>query len=232
MIDLDSKIAELKTAVEGLRQKWKENGYNTDDLKRLKATEKELEETMAKRAEAETGERFKNIEQAAAWIIGTGFIVSPRTVRNHAEKAGFPRKQKDGSYLKNEIGAYAAANWENPSKPADPEELTAGNANDRLKIALAEDRELRNKKTKGELIDAAEEEARDAALWGAIRSEVENQAPGVINDLVESILALDPPEDLRQRIVSLIPALRDRHEDRIAEIFDRFARDGGVEISL
>jgi hypothetical protein len=61
-----------------------------------------------------------------------------------------------------------------------------------------------------------------------VRSDIEQQGPGVITELVERVLALDLPQDLRDRINALAPALRETYEEAIAEIFDRHAQEGGV----
>mgnify|MGYP001225597566 CR=1 FL=1 len=94
---------------------------NTSTIRAYTAAKKALDSFLAEQNQVDAGERFRNIEQAAAWIAGAGYLVSARTVRNHADRAaGFPRKQKDGSFLKSEIEAYAAQAWENPSRPSAP----------------------------------------------------------------------------------------------------------------
>lgn len=102
-------------------------------------------------------------------------------------------------------------------------------SSDRLKLAMAIERELRTAQLQGQLIDAAEEEARDAKLWYAVRTDIENHAPAIVGELINRIAALQIPEEYTERILLLAPELSDIYEDALAEIFDRYDKQGGIE---
>jgi hypothetical protein len=196
------------------------------NLREWNAAKAALEKFRKAQEEVSTGVRFRNLAEVARWLIKQGYKVQERTVRNH-HKAGLFPVQQGGEYRQQDIEAYAKNHLERPGYD-DQGPVGGGNAKDRLAEAMAEERELRNKKLKGELIDAAEEEARDARLWRAVRADIENHAPAVITELVERVLACDPPDDLRHRVTALVPELRVSYEDFIAEMFDRYAREGGI----
>jgi hypothetical protein len=189
---------------------------------------------------AATGHRFRNLAEVARWLIRQGYKVNERTVRNH-HKAGLFPVQAGGEFRQADIEAYAKNHLDRPGYEG--EYSPAGSAKDRLAEAMAEERELRNKKLKGELIDAAEEEARDARLWRAVRADMENHAPGVINELVDRVMAAisdqrtayseqEGLEAAKQRITGLVPELRLSYEEFLAELFDRYAQQGGIEVEL
>ena len=186
-----------------------------------------LEKFRETQEEAAAGVCFKNLSEVSRYLIRKGYKVQERTVRNH-RKAGLFPIQPGNKFRQEDIDAYAKNHLD---PPAGQDLAGAGNGHkDRLVAAQAEEREFRLAQLKGQLIDAAEEEARDARLWKAVRADIEQQAPGVINELVERVLALAPPEDLRHKVLAMIPELRDSYEDYLAEMFDRFARDGGIMV--
>lgn len=226
IIDQEEQI--LTEAVARNLQAYQESA-TVENQRNLQAAKKALDDFRKQQITAET---LKNLEDVARWVVTEGYIVSPRTVRNHSTRPGFPHMQKDGTWLKSEVEAYADANWENPSRRKQDTAPPVPDARNRLQEAMADERELKNQKLRGELIDAAEEEIRDARLWGAVRADIENRAPNVVNEMVERVLALDLPDSIKAEILALVPTLRTIYEDFIDEMFDRYAREGGIVVEI
>jgi hypothetical protein len=203
--------------------------YHTDpsvpNLRKWKAAKEALEAFQRDQAEASSGVRFKNLSEVSRWLIREGYKVQERTVRNHHKANLFPA-QPGGEFRLQDIEAYAQVHLERPGHADRERDKTS--AKDRFLEAQAEEKSLKVAQLKGQLIDAAEEEARDAKLWRSIRGEIEQQAPTVVTDLVERVLALGLPEELHQRLTALVPGLQEEYRESVADIFDRFARDGGV----
>lgn len=170
-----------------------------------------------------SGEKFAT-QAAALAYLQRAWQIKKSKLSKDVRDGKVPKK--DGQFTAADLDFYARAAHLKP-RTIDPQPAQDGS--DRLKSAMAEEREIRVKQLKGELIDAAEEEARDARLWFAVRSDIENHAPAVVNELINRIAALDLPEDITARIHALAPELRAAYEDTIAEIFDRYAKDGGIE---
>lgn len=198
------------------------------NLRAWNAAKGSLEKFQREKADASSGPRLKNIAEVARFLIRAGYKVQERTVRNHRKQGLFPI-QPGGEFLQKDIEAYANNNLDRPGHEEDGNENKG--SKDRLTSAMADERELRVKKLSGQLIDAAEEEARDARIWRSVRNEIEQEAPGVINELVEEVLALGLPDEHRQRIVSLVPQLRESYQEKVADIFDRYAVEGGVWVT-
>jgi len=59
--------------------------------------------------------------------------------------------------------------------------------------------------------------------------DLESYGPTLINELVNRLDALDLPEESKQKIVSLVPELRVFYGSAVDEMFDRYAKAGGVE---
>lgn len=170
-----------------------------------------------------TGEKFTTQTAALEYLQRT-YQIQKSKLSKDCTTGKVPRRE--GVYHAKDLDFYAAAVHLSPltSAPA-----PAADSGDRLKLAMAKEREYRLSMLEGSLIDAAEEEARDARLWFAVRTDIENHGPAIINDLVNRVASLGLPEDITGRILSLVPELRATYEDSLAEIFDRYARDGGIE---
>lgn len=198
------------------------------NIKSYQAAKKALEDYQAKQATEATGERFRNIEQASAWIIGQGFLVSPRTVRNHAEKMqGFPRKQKDGSYLKSEIEAYAIATWENPSQPTT--EATPAVANNRDGLITEQIRKLRlaNEEKEKTLISRMLVEQQFAARAAFLKQDLANYGPFLVDRFIEYAAAYLKAAGIELDTVSLAsiaPDLVADYDLKLERWLDRYAR--------
>lgn len=188
-----------------------------------------LEKFVQAQEESSAGVRFKNLSEVSRWLIRQGYKVQERTVRNHHKSGLFPI-QPGGEFRQQDVEAYAKNRLD---RPGYQDSSAIGNSHkDRLIKAQADEREFRTAQLQGRLIDAAEEEARDAKLWKAVRADIEQYAPALVNELVERIVACNPPDELRHRILAIVPELRDIYEDFIAEMFDRYAREGGITVEL
>ena len=170
-----------------------------------------------------SGEKFTTQTDALEYLKRTWQIEKSKLSKD-CKDGKVPRKE--GVYLAKDLDFYASAVHLRPKTSAPL--LTADPA-DRLKNAHADEREFRLGVLKGQFIDAAEEEARDSRLWFAVRTDIENHGPAIVNELVNRVAGLGLPEDVTARILALIPDLRITFEDALAEIFDRYAKDGGIE---
>ena len=174
-------------------------------------------------AGASAGEKFPTQTAALEYLQRTWQIEKSKLSKD-VKDAKVPRK--DGFFHAKDLDFYASAVH---LKPKTVELTTQADPGDRLKAAHADEREFRLGILRGQYIDAAEEEARDARLWAAIKSDLENHAPTIINELINRIMPLIEDEDIKKRLHNLTHDLRITYEDTLADIFDRYARDGGVE---
>lgn len=169
------------------------------------------------------GETYPNQTAALEYLKRTWQIEKSKLSKD-CKDGKVPRKE--GLYHAKDLDFYAAA-VHLKSKTSGP--APTNDPNDRLKNAHADEREFRLGILKGEYINAAEEEARDSRLWFAVRTDIENHGPQVISELVNRVAGLGLPEDITTRILALVPELRLTYEDALAEIFDRYAKAGGIE---
>ena len=172
---------------------------------------------------ATCGEKF-GTQTAALEYLQRTYQIEKSKLSKDCKEGKVPRK--DGLYHAKDLDFYAEAAHLRPRTSA-PILITDGS--DRLKSAMAEEREIRVSMLKGNLIDAAEEEARDSRLWFAVRTDIENRGPAVVNELINRIAAMGLPDDITERILALAPELRVTFEEDLAEIFDRYATAGGIE---
>lgn len=199
------------------------------NIKGYQTAKKALEDYQAKAVEA-PGERFKNIEQTASWIIGQGYLVSPRTVRNHAEKmTGFPRKQKDGSYLQTEVAVYASATWENPGRPATE---ATGNSAGRDELVAEQVRKLRlaNEITEGNYILRSLVEQEFSARASYLKRDLFNLGPRFVDRMMDRFSTLlkecgVPTEEIN--IHALVPDMEAYWDRNIAEHLNEYSKARG-----
>lgn len=168
-------------------------------------------------------EKFKT-QAAALEYLQRNWIIQKSKLSNDVSAGRCPRK--DGYFSSRDLDFYAAAVRLQPSTS---QAASKDDGVDRFKRAMAEEREIKVAMLKGNLIDAAEEEARDARILAAIKTDVENNGPAVINELINRVMTIVDDEQIRERIQKLSPELRIVYEDGVAGIFDRYARDGGIE---
>lgn len=170
-----------------------------------------------------SGEKFPTQTAALEYLQRT-YQIEKSKLSKDCKEGKVPRKE--GLYHAKDLDFYAEAVHLKPKTSA-PAPTTDGS--DRLKSAMAEEREIRVSMLKGNLIDAAEEEARDSRLWFAVRTDIENHGPAIVSELVNRVVSLGLPEDITTRILALVPELRATYEDALADIFDRYATAGGIE---
>jgi hypothetical protein len=172
---------------------------------------------------ATTGEKFTTQTAALEYLQRT-YQIEKSKLSKDCKDGKVPRKE--GLYHAKDLDFYASAVHLRPKTSAP---VPVHDASDRLKTAHAEEREFRLGILRGEYINAAEEEARDAKLWAAIKSDIENHAPAIVHEVINRILPIIEDDDIKQRILALGHELRLTYEDAIADIFDRYAKDGGIE---
>ncbi|MDD2365159.1 MAG: hypothetical protein PHN84_03250 [Desulfuromonadaceae bacterium] len=172
---------------------------------------------------ANSGEKFTTQTAALEYLQRTWQIEKSKLSKD-CKDGKVPRKE--GLYHAKDLDFYAEA-VHLKAKTSAPATISDGK--DRLTMAMAEERELKLSQLRGQLIDAAEEEARDAKLWAAVKSDIENHAPAIVRELINRVLPLTEDDDLKQRILGLSHELRLTYEDAVADIFDRYATDGGID---
>ena len=225
--DLTSEKQIIQAAVEKTSKAYQE-APTLANLREWNGAKAALEKLLKGEDEDSAAERFKNIEQAAGWIIGQGYIVSPRTIRNHADRgAGFPRKQKDGSYLKSEISSYSLATWENPSQPK--EQFASSDYTDDVKRETARKLRLENDIKEGRYLLRSEEEQRDAQLLFGLKTTVGNWGPFIIQDLL-SLASAEIGEESSAKLGRITPELLARYRSQAAELFDTISQAGFLEV--
>jgi hypothetical protein len=227
--DLISREEEtLKTAMANALEAM-DKSATVANVRNYTAAKKALEDFQTKKAGEESGERFRNLEQAAAWVIGQGYIVSPRSVRNHADRPGFPKRQKDG-YLKSEIKTYADGAWENPNKPlVDPgASSTAGR--DELVAEQVRKLRLANEITEGNYILRSLVEQEFAARASFLKRDLFNLGPRFVDRMVEQLVTLLKELEIPLEGVnfsSIIPDLEQYWDKKIAEHLNEYAKSRG-----
>ena len=193
------------------------------NISAVEKARKALDDYLADQAGDPAGERFKT-QAAALQYLQRTWKIEKSKLSADVQAGKVPRK--DGLFSARDLDYYANA-CRLESKTTELQQSDDGS--ERLKVAQAQLAELKLEERRGLLIDAAEEEARDARLWFAIRTDIENQGPNIISHLINRIGDLALPEDIHQRITALVPELRQEYEDQLSDIFDRYAKDGGIE---
>jgi len=186
---------------------------------------KALDDYRADQAGDASGEKFKT-QAAALQYLQRSYKIEKSKLSKDVQDGKVPRK--DGTFSARDLDYYA--NAQRLELKTSEQQQPNDDGSERLKVAQAELAELKLQERRGLLIDAEEEEARDAKLWFAVRTDIENQGPGIINHLINRIGDLGLPEEIHQRITALVPELRQEYEDQLADIFDRYAKDGGIEV--
>ena len=193
------------------------------NISAVEKARKALDDYLADQAGDPAGERFKT-QAAALQYLQRTWKIEKSKLSADVQAGKVPRK--DGLFSARDLDYYANA-CRLEAKTTELQQSDDGS--ERLKVAQAQLAELKLEERRGLLIDAAEEEARDARLWFAIRNDIENQGPNIISHLINRIGDLGLPDDMHQRITALVPELRQEYEDQLSDIFDRYAKDGGIE---
>lgn len=209
----------LKNAVVKAMKEMSDSATHAN-IRNYKSAKQALEDYQNKK---EGIEKFKT-QAAALEYLQRNFIIQKSKLSNDVSAGRCPRK--DGYFSSKDLDFYAAAVH---LPPANSQAAPKDDGVDRFKRAMAEEREIKVAMLKGNLIDAAEEEARDARILAAIKTDIENNGPAIISELINRVMAIVDDEQIRERIQKLSPELRMTYEDGVAGIFDRYARDGGIE---
>jgi len=184
------------------------------NIRNYKSAKKELQDYQDKKSDME---KFKTQSAALEYLQRNWKIEKSKLSKDVAE-GKCPRK--DGLFSSKDLDFYAAA-VHLPGKNSTP--VTNNDGGDRLKNAMADEREIRVRILRGDLIDAAEEEARDAKLWAAIKADIYNNAAAIIHELINLALPVISSDDDRARLLARTHDLRTSFEDMIDDMFDRYA---------
>lgn len=190
------------------------------NIRNYKSAKQALQDYQDKKAGIE---KFKT-QAGALEYLQRNWKIEKSKLSKDVANGKCPRK--DGVFLSKDLDFYATAVSLPASTSAQP---VANDSSDRLKNAAAEEKEYRLGILKGEYIDAAEEEARDARMWAAIKSDLEHHAPLIVNELINRVIAIVEDEQARERIHKIAHELRLTYEDAVADIFDRYAQAGGID---
>lgn len=170
------------------------------------------------------GEKFKT--QAAA--------LDYLQRRFRIEKSKLSKDVQDGKVLRKN-GVFTAAALDNyaithrlPSNDNQPLQ-TLDDDIQRFRRAIADEKELKVKQMKDTLLDAGEEEIRDAAILLGIRRHLEVAVPDRVKMIISTISGI-LNEEQRGTLSTRMPEIIESDLEAIADIFDNLAQRGGVEL--
>lgn len=198
----------------------------------LAQAQRALRDYQTRQAREQAGGTFATMVDAVHWVMAAGYLVKERSCADHL-KANVAR-QDDGSLLKTKVEEYAERTWDNPSRQlqgACGDEDTSHKA--RLVKATADLAELKVKERMGSLLDAAEEEARDAAVLLGVRRHIEQGIPERVKRMVADLALVwregMTAEEFTAAAMVRLPEWTEMEMERLADAFDRLAQAGGVE---
>ncbi len=189
--------------------------------------------------QSSSGDRFRNIAEAARWIVSQGYLVSERSISNHSRYPGFPHKQKDGSYIKEQVADYAATAWENPTKQTQP-----GQDQDREDYKTGINREterklkLKNDQEEGRLIRVEDEIRRRVHVIVGLKIAMENHRTTFVQSLSDSLRSNeslqvlpvdDDPQTWQRKVIDdLVTEAGHIYGDIILRVFAEIGKQGGI----
>lgn len=215
-----SHIKDLQEILDSALRAAKENASSAN-IAAVGKARKALEEYQ--HASGAAGERFKTQSAALDYLQRTWRIEKSKLSKDVQDKKV---PVKDGYFHAADLDFYAQAVR---LEPKNSEQADRNDFIDDIKRESARKLRLANEEREGQLINKAEEEARDAKLWAAIKGDIESNGTAIVHELINRILPIVEDDDLRQRILALNHELRITYEDNIGEIFNRYAQNGGVE---
>lgn len=168
------------------------------------------------------GEKFKT-QAAALQYLQRTYKIEKSKISADVQSGKVPRK--DGTFSAKDLDYYANA-VRLDLKTSEPQQSSDGLSDD-IKRETARKLRIQNEEREGLLINRLEEEARDAKLWAAVKSDIENHAPAIVHELINRLLPIIEDDELRARVLALTHELRLVYEDAIADIFDRYAKIEG-----
>lgn len=186
-----------------------------------------MKRKQRKNETAAEGLRLASIPETLDYLTGQGYKVSRRTLYSHRAQ-GILKEQAGGGYLLYVVDAYARHHLERPGIAAPGGSAGAGaDHRARLVKAMAEERELKVSQLRGNLLNAAEEEARDAAVLLGIRRHMENSGAEIVKGIIADLAVVLTTEQQAAAMVRL-PEWIEHYRDRLAAAFDQIAQAGGV----
>lgn len=171
--------------------------------------------------------RLRSIPEILNYLTGQGFKIARRTLYLHKQQ-GILRAQIGGGFTVKAVDDYARRNLERPGIEVQAAAVLSDEKSRILK-AQAEKIEFDNRLKQGQYVLKEEEEARDARLWFAVKADIESQGLHVVRELINKIAGLGLQENQLARVIALEAELKQTYQDSIEEIFDRYARAGGIE---
>lgn len=182
-------------------------------------------------------DHFKTASAAARWISEQGYVgqrgvISERQAR---KEIGRLRRGAEG-YPFAVVKKLADKTWGGKvDHIGEATEMlpTQGllDSKERLLAAQASLQEYKLKELKGQLIDVAEEARRDAAVISGIRQQLAVSVPETIIALVADLKAQFPAEQ-HGTLSAIIPELIEAQQERLADIFNELAEQGGINESI
>lgn len=183
---------------------------------------KALDDYRADQAGDASGEKFKT-QAAALQYLQRSYKIEKSKLSKDVQDGKVPRK--DGTFSVRDLDYYANAQ-RLELKTSEPQQSSDGLSDD-IKRETARKLRIQNEEREGLLINRLEEEARDAKLWAAIKSDIENHAPAIVHELINRLLPIIEDDELRARVLAHTHELRLTYEDAVADIFDRYAKIEG-----
>lgn len=194
------------------------------NISAVEKARKALDEYLSDQAGDPAGEKYKT-QAAALQYLQRTWKIEKSKLSADVQAGKVPRK--DGMFSARDLDYYANA----CRLEAKNQELfqNSDSLSDDIKRETARKLRIQNEEREGMLINKAEEEARDARLWAAIKSDIENHAPAIVHELINRLLPIIEDDDLKARVLSLSHELRLTYEDALSDIFDRYAKIEGEE---
>lgn len=194
------------------------------NISAVEKARKALDEYLSDQAGDPAGEKYKT-QAAALQYLQRTWKIEKSKLSADVQAGKVPRK--DGMFSARDLDYYANA----CRLEAKNQELfqNSDGLSDDIKRETARKLRIQNEEREGMLINKAEEEARDARLWAAIKSDIENHAPAIVHELINRLLPIIEDDDLKARVLSLSHELRLTYEDALSDIFDRYAKIEGEE---
>lgn len=169
------------------------------------------------RAGAESGgERYKT-QASALEYLQRRWKIEKSKLSKDVQEGRCPRK--DGYFSARDLDFYASAAHLDPCTTEAPRRE---DVDTQIKSETARKLRLHNEEREGMLINRAEEEARDAKLLTAIKSDMTNNATVIVHELINLALPVISSDDERSRILAMAHDLRTFFEDMIDDLFDRY----------
>lgn len=170
------------------------------------------------------GEKFKT-QAAALDYLQRSFRIEKSKLSKDVQEGKVLRK--DGLFTAAGLDNYAITHRlpSNNNQPPQPENDDIS----RFRKAIADEKELKVKQMKNTLLDAVEEEIRDAAILLGIRRHLEVAVPERVKMIISSI-SIILTEEQRGTLATRMPEIIEHDLNIIADIFDNLAQQGGVEL--